>query len=409
MIRKPSWDSCRPRIAATLGLAVLLAVAACGSPQSSAPNAGPPPSDAAPHVEPPGHGAVGDGPARPASEASAPSDAGDSGLLRCPAPGSDSTGAGWIMREEGRICCAPRAPVPGWKPTTLEGCLDAVAKGLAPPNYVVHPVERRPVYETIPFARGSSGPTHPAPLESLARLLSEYPDGNVLVHGTTPCGESPSEAAAARLAASRVAAVRGELERRGVPASRLQTLDRDTFFSFRGEMHHEEVVILAGSPAVLLRAYLSKPRREAELSGDRCLPGASAALSLPAAKMAGGTVTIEACHAARCATAQLSLAGMRSSDRVALALSGQLSAGVFLAWKEQTRWALDVRTVVEDEQTLAPGNVFSLRVQVDGRPVAQVQEPLTYTKEKQHPGSRFTCLQARVQDRSQTADGAPRR
>ncbi|MGK3968197.1 OmpA family protein [Sorangium sp. So ce118] len=408
MIRKPSWNPCRARVAGALGLAALVAAGACGSPQPSAPSAGLPPSGAAPRVGAPGQDAADDSRASPASAAPAPGGAAGAGLLRCPTPGGDSTGAGWLMGDEGRICCASRAPVPGWKPATLEGCLDAGAKGLAPPSYVVHPVEKRPVQETIPFARGSSKLTRPAPLESLARLLSEYPDGNIFVHGTTPCGESPSEAAGARLAASRVAAVRGELERRGVPASRLLTLDREAFFSFRGEIHHEEAVALASSPAVLLRAHLSKPRKT-ELTGDRCLPGATAALSLPAAEMEGDALTVEVCHAARCATAQLSLAAMRPGDRVALALSGQLSAGAFLAWKEQARWALDVRTVVEDEQALARGDVLSLRVQVDGRPVAQVQEPLTYTRDKQHPGSRFTCLQARVQGQSQAAGAASRR
>ncbi|WP_437481606.1 hypothetical protein WME75_38420 [Sorangium sp. So ce1014] len=412
MIQKPSWNPCRARIAGAFGLAALLAVGACGSPQPSAPKAGLPPSGAAPRAEASGRGSAGgDRPASPADEASAapaPAGAGESGLLHCPTPGGDPAGAGWVMGDEGRICCASRVPVPGWKPATLEGCLDAVAKGLAPPNYVVYPVESTPVQATIPFARGSCKLTRPAPLESLARLLAEYPDGKVVVHGTTPCGESPSEDAAARLAASRVAAVRGDLERRGVPASRLVTMDRDAFFSFRGEIHHEEAVVLASSPAVLLRGFPSKPRKT-ELTGDRCLPGATAALSLPAEEMEGRALTIEACHAARCAAAQLSLTALRPGDRVALARSGQLSAGAFLAWKEQARWALDVRTVVEDEQALAPGDVFSLRVQVDGRPVAQVQEPLTYTREKQHPGSRYTCLQARVQGRSQAAGSATRR
>ncbi|WP_437498139.1 hypothetical protein [Sorangium sp. So ce1099] len=48
MIQKPSWNPCRARIAGAFGLAALLAVGACGSPQPSAPKAGLPPSGAAP-------------------------------------------------------------------------------------------------------------------------------------------------------------------------------------------------------------------------------------------------------------------------------------------------------------------------------------------------------------------------
>ncbi|AUX42657.1 uncharacterized protein SOCE26_040900 [Sorangium cellulosum] len=401
MIQTLSWSMRRDLSAGVLAPALLLVAQACGSPrpQASRPEPGPPRSigaspAAAPERRDPDRPRAGAAGSPPAGEAAGP-------LLRCPARTSASTELGWVMDREGRICCAPRVPAPGWKPASLKSCLEALAPGLAAPQYVTRSAQPL-LQEVVRFERGSARITSAEPLDSAARILAADPEGRVSVLGTTRCGEAPSDAAAARLAADRVSAVQRELERRGVPASRLLAQDRDVFLRSRKDLDHEQALALIDSSAVILHA--SPPQRRYDmLEQDRCLPGAEATLAIPPAELRGDTLFIEACHAARCATARISLESAGRGDRVALALDGPLSAGALLAWETRDRAVLEVRTVVEDGAALADGDRFSLRVWTDGGIVAQLEESLRYVRKPQYVGSREACPQARARG------GAPTR
>ncbi|XYH96302.1 OmpA family protein [Sorangium sp. So ce1128] len=301
------------------------------------------------------------------------------------------------MSRDGRLCCAPRYTgyTPPWpSKVNIESCLDALAPGLSAPKYVDHPITRTAFQEVVRFERGSDRIVVGEVLDNVVKVLADYPSGSVTLVGTTRCGEMPSEAAAAQLAQRRASAVRRELERRGVGASRIVVGDRGAFAQRRLDLSNEQRLLLVDSPSVILFSSPEKPRAVV-LIEDRCLPGVTAKLTLPATELRGNRLTIEACHAGRCATARVSLRTLAAEDRVVFALDGPLGAGAFLALK-QPRAELEVRTVVEAEEALAPGDSFSLRVQVDDRLVGRLDEPLTYARHKPHPGSRAACLQARI-------------
>ncbi|WP_437730481.1 OmpA family protein [Sorangium sp. So ce1335] len=277
---------------------------------------------------------------------------------------------------------------------TFESCLDALAPGLSTPKYVDHPIERTAFQEVVRFERGSDRIVVGEVLDNVVKVLADYPLGSVTLVGTTRCGETPSEAAALQLARRRASAVRRELERRGVSASRIVVGDRGAFARGRLDLSDEQRLLLVDSPSVILFSSPEKPRAVL-LIEDRCLPGVTARLTLAAAELRGDRLTIEACHAGRCATARVSLRALAAEDRVVFALDGPLGAGAFLALK-RPRAELEIRTVVEAEGALAPGDSFSLRVHVDDRLVGRLDEPLTYARQKPHPGSHAACLQARI-------------
>ncbi|WP_434041473.1 MULTISPECIES: OmpA family protein [Sorangium] len=326
-----------------------------------------------------------------------PEEPAEPGVLSCPSPRGAPRGQGWAMSRDGRLCCAPRYAgyTASWPfEVNIERCLDVLAPGLSTPKYVDHPVERTAFQEVVRFERGSDRIVVGEVLDNVVKVLADYPSGSVTLVGTTRCGEMPSEAAAAQLAQRRASAVRRELERRGVPASRIVVGDRWAFAQRRLDLSNEQRLLLVDSPSVILFSSPEKPRAVV-LIEDRCLPGVTAKLTLPVTELRGSRLTIEACHAGRCATARVSLRTLTAEDRVVFALDGPLGAGAFLALK-QPRAELEVRTVVEAEEALAPGDSFSLRVRVDDRLVRRLDEVLTYTRQKPHPGSRAACLQARI-------------
>ncbi|WP_159397113.1 hypothetical protein [Sorangium cellulosum] len=399
MTRVVPWRVCRERAARALGVTALVALAACGSPQPAAPQAGAP-SGGAPPASRPGREPAGQASRAPVSGVlAAPR------LLRCPAPGGAATWNDWVMAPDRRVCCAPRAPIPGWTAATRMSCLEAVSPGLAAePSYIVLGVQPQTFVESVPFEPGSTRITSLSALGMAANILAHYPDAHLFALGTTRCGEAPSEAAAARLAADRVSAVRRELERLGRPASQLVTEDRAAFLRSREDLSHESALRLLDAPAVLLYSHHAPApakQRPGPLMGDVCLSGATATLALPA-QLHGDSLTVETCHAARCAAARLALDTLGAGNSVAFALDGELSAGALFTWLEPSGPVLQVRTVIEDEATLASGDWLSLRVRVDDSLVARLEQPLKYTRQtysssRRVPASRLTCLQARVE------------
>ncbi|WP_438022557.1 OmpA family protein [Sorangium sp. So ce233] len=399
MTAAPRCPARRGRASAALMVAALWAAGACGGPRASNPEATSGRSGEWPPAGLPGQWPPSQWPERPASDAPvpAPEEPAEPGVLSCPSPRGASSAQGWAMSRDGRLCCAPRYAgyTPSWPfEVNIERCLDALAPGLSTPKYVDHPVERTAFQEVVRFERGADRIVVGEVLDNVVKVLADYPSGSVTLVGTTRCGEVPSEAAAAQLAQRRASAVRRELERRGVPASRIVVGDRGAFTQRRLDLSNEQRLLLVDSPSVILFSSPEKPRAVV-LIEDRCLSGVTAKLTLPAAELRGSRLTIEACHAGRCATARVSLRTLAAEDRVVFALDGPLGAGAFLALK-QPRAELEVGTVVEAEEALAPGDSFSLRVQVDDRLVGRLGEPLTYARQKPHPGSRAECLQARV-------------
>ncbi|WP_437504874.1 hypothetical protein [Sorangium sp. So ce1099] len=385
--RSPSWSRVRKRAAGALLFPALLIVEACSSPQAPTPKPG---------LLPPGGPAPAGQPARgPAGPESAGSDEAEPDVLRCPAQDSDHSRAGERkMASGGRLCCLPRSPAPGFVPFDYNECLRSAAPALAPVLVPDRSLDLEPLLDRVAFDRGSA--KLGGPLTGLAQRLTAKPGLQLYLHGTTRCGEARSEAAAARLAADRVAAVRNELTQHGVEDSQLVIQDRADFLRQRDDLRHNEVLTELDTSSVLLYGPRGNIAPRSTPPHSQCIPGAVAKLLLPTAELQGSRLAIEACHAARCAGAELALDTLREGDTVALALKGGLSAGAQLAWNQPDGAVLEVGTAMADKAKLASGDWFSLRVQVDGRVVLHVEEPLKYTQEKNFTASGGPCLRAQV-------------
>ncbi|WP_437730480.1 hypothetical protein [Sorangium sp. So ce1335] len=408
----PPWGTCRRRPVEALMLAALAAAVACGGPPASAPDAEARLPRGAPPVHPPGPPERG---ARAretqpvgAQAPSQPARAAEPRLLRCPARDSADPGKGWVMDAdswvidpEGRLCCTPRhAPT-----TSRRGdlyCFEKVAPALAEPSTLVIRRGDAEILPThVPFELGSARMASMAHLDFLTKELPKMrPDAPVFLTGATRRGETASDAADRRLVAERVSAVRRELERRGVPASRIVEQDEATLLCTRFEFTPGPLRALLDSPVVLT---YSTPLRLETLRDDRskpeeppCVPGAIATRFLPAAELEGDILRIEACHAGACAAARLALDTLGAGDKVVLALEGRLSAAARLTWEAPGGFALTVHTTFEDGRQLASGEWFSLRVQVDDEVVARLEEALLYTRNEQRTSSGLECRKARV-------------
>ncbi|MGK3968196.1 hypothetical protein WMF38_29040 [Sorangium sp. So ce118] len=368
-------------------LPALLAVEACSSPQVSTPKQGLPPPGGPTPAGQLDRGQAGPGPT--SSDGAMPE------LLRCPAQDSDSSRTGeWMMASGGRLCCALRSPAPGWQRSDVQECLRSAAPALAEPAILDRSLDGGPLVQPVRFDRGSAKLA--GPLLDTAQLLTRHPDLQLFLHGTTRCGETASGAAAARLAADRVSAVRDDLTQHGVKDSQLVTQDRSEFLRTREDLLHREALALLDAPSVLVySASHNMPFPPPPPLHHQCVPGAIATLLLPTAELQGSRLTIETCHAARCASAQLSLDTLRWGDSAVLALEGGLSAGARLTWNQPDGAILKVGTAMA-EARLASGDWFSLRVRVDEGVVAHVEEPLKYTQEKNSTASGSPCLRAQV-------------
>jgi hypothetical protein len=314
--------------------------------------------------------------------------------LRCPTQDSDSSTTGdWVMASGGRLCCATRSPAPGWQQSDVEECLRSAAPALAKPVLLDRSLDGGPLLQPVRFARGSA--KLGGPLLDIAQLLTTHPGIQLFVHGTTRCGETASEAAAARLAADRVSAVRNDLAQHGAKDSQLVTHDQSEFLRTREDLRHREALALLDAPSVLVYSPSSNEPRPPQSLHHQCVPGAIATLLLPTAELQGSRLTIETCHAARCASASLSLDTLRWGDRLVLTLEGGLSAGALLSWTHPDGAVLRVGTAM-GKARLASGDWFSLRVKVDEGVVAHVEEPLKYIQEKNLTAWRGPCLRAQV-------------
>ncbi|XXX73020.1 hypothetical protein WMF30_35760 [Sorangium sp. So ce134] len=405
----PPWDTCRRRPVEALMLAALPAAVACGGPPASASNAEARLSRGAPPVHATERGArAPEPPPVPAQAPAQPVGATEPRLLRCPARDGADPGEGWVMDSdswvidpEGGLCCKPRnAP-----PKSRRGdryCFEKVAPAFTEPLTIVLLRGDAEIHPThVPFELGSARITS---MDYLDFLIKEFPkmrpDARIFLTGATRKGETSSDAADRRLAAERVSAVRRELEKRGVPASRLVEQDEATLLCTRFEFTPGPLRMLLDSPVVLL---YSTPLKLETLRDDRrkteeppCVPGAIATRFLPAAQLEGDVLRIEACQAGECAAARLALDTLSAGDQAVLALEGRLSAAARLTWEAPGGFALTVHTTFKDDRQLASGEWFSLRVQVDDEVVARFEEALLYTKNEQRTSSGLECRKARV-------------
>ncbi|WP_434041472.1 MULTISPECIES: hypothetical protein [Sorangium] len=260
-------------------------------------------------------------------------------------------------------------------------------------------VEIQPTH--VPFELGSTRIRSTEHLDFLTEELPTMrPDARIFLTGATRKGETSSDAADRRLAAERVSAVRRELEKRGVTASRIVEQDEATLLCTRFEFTPGPLRMLLDSPVVLLYSTPLKPEtlrdNRTKTEEPPCVPGAIATRFLPAAALEGDILRIEACHAGECAVARLALDTLGAGDQAVLALEGRLSAAARLTWEAPGGFALTVHTTFKDDRRLASGEWFSLRVQVDDEVVARFEEALLYTRNEQRTRSGRECRQARV-------------